>query len=65
MFGWFFRKKEIEEIREETKRGFESVKKDISSVSSWIEHLDSEKNIQKKDMKSTQVVLIVVNLKRK
>jgi uncharacterized protein YoxC len=50
MFGLFKRKKEIEEIKEETKKGFESVKKDIVSVSGWIKHLDSEKNTQKSDI---------------
>ena len=50
MFGWFSRKKEVEQIREETKKGFENVKKDITSVSGWIKHLDSEKEMQKKDI---------------
>jgi hypothetical protein len=50
MFNWFFRKKEVEEIKDETKKGFESVKKDIISVSGWIKHLDSEKNLQKKEI---------------
>ena len=50
MFWLFSRKKELEQIKEDTKKGFESVKKDISSVSGWIKHLDSEKNLQKKDI---------------
>ena len=57
MFGWFIRKKEIEQIREDTKVGFESVKKDISSVSGWIKHLDSEKNIQKKEIGDIREIL--------
>lgn len=48
MFGWFSRKKEIEKVKDDTKKSFDSVKKDISSVSGWIKHLDSEKNLQKK-----------------
>ena len=48
MFGWFSRKKESEKIREDTKKGFEYVKKDISSLTGWIKHLDSEKNLAKK-----------------
>ena len=60
MFGWFFSKKEVEEVREETKRGFESVKKDINSVVRWIEHLDSEKNIQKKDIEEIKDVLSTI-----
>jgi predicted transcriptional regulator len=50
MFSWFLRKKEVEKIKEDTKVGFDSVKKDIISVSGWIKHLDSEKEIQKKDI---------------
>ena len=51
MFGLFFRKKkEVEELKDATKKGFEDVKKDISSVSGWIKHLDSEKNLQKKEI---------------
>ncbi len=50
MFGWFFRKKEIEQVREDTKKGFDSVKKDVSAVSGWIKHLDSEKKLQQKEM---------------
>ena len=50
MFGWFFRKKEVEQIKEDTKRGFDSVKKDVSAVSGWIKHLDSEKNLHKKEI---------------
>ncbi|MCH8945364.1 MAG: hypothetical protein IIA85_00380 [Nanoarchaeota archaeon] len=48
---WFFsRKKEIERLKEEVKESFESVKKDISGVGGWIKHLDSEKELQKRDM---------------
>jgi hypothetical protein len=50
MFGWIFRKKEVEKIKEDTKKAFEDVKKDISSVSGWIKHLDSEKNLQQKEI---------------
>jgi hypothetical protein len=50
MFWLFTGKKEVEKIKDETKKGFESVKKDISSVSGWIKHLDSEKNLQKKEI---------------
>ena len=57
MFGWFFRKKEIEKIKEETKKGFDSVKKDITSVGGWIKHLDSEKNLQKKEIEDLKEVL--------
>ena len=57
MLGLFNRKKEVEQIKEETKKGFESVKKDILSVSGWIKHLDSEREIQKKDLQEIKDIL--------
>jgi len=57
MFWFFGQKKEIEEIKEDTKKGFESVKKDVNSVSGWIKHLDSEKNLQKKEIEELKDIL--------
>ena len=57
MFGWLFEKKEVELIKEETKKSFDFVKKDISTVSGWIKHLDSEKNLHKKDMEDIRGIL--------
>jgi hypothetical protein len=57
MFWFFGQKKEIESIKEDTKKGFESVKKDVSSVSGWIKHLDSEKNLQKKEIEEIKDIL--------
>lgn len=55
---WIFRnKKRVEEIREETKNGFESVKKDILSVSEWIKHLDKEKDSHKNDINGLKKLL--------
>jgi hypothetical protein len=50
MFWFFGRKGEIERLKEDTKKSFESVKKDITAVSGWIKHLDSEKTLQNKDL---------------
>ncbi|MBU0958870.1 MAG: hypothetical protein KKB31_02880 [Nanoarchaeota archaeon] len=57
MFRWFSRKKEVERVEEDTKRGFEHVKKDMNSISEWIKHLSSEKNNQKKDIEEIKEVL--------
>jgi seryl-tRNA synthetase len=58
---WFFRgKKEVEKIKDETKKGFESVKKDIGAVSGWIKHLDSEKNLHKKEIEEIKEILSTV-----
>lgn len=62
MFGWLFgRKKEVEALKEDTKRGFESVKRDMTSLSGWIKHLDSEKNLQKKDIEEIRNILSSMN----
>ena len=47
---WLFGKKSDDELKEATKKGFEDVKKDIHAVSGWIKHLDSEKNLQNKEI---------------
>jgi len=57
MFGLFSNKKEVRQIKEETQRGFENVKKDISSISGWIKHLDSEKELQKRDVSEIKEIL--------
>ncbi len=60
MFRWFFRKKEVEEIKESTKRGFEDVKKDINSIDNWMKYIDSEKNLQKKEIEDIKEILSTV-----
>ncbi len=57
MFGLFFGKKVVEGVKEETKKGFENVKKDLSSVGEWIKHLDSEKKVHKKEIKDLKEIL--------
>ena len=60
MFGWFSWKKESEKIKEETRKSFDSVKKDITSVSGWIKHLDSEKTLHKKEIDGLKEVLSTI-----
>jgi hypothetical protein len=58
---WFLRgKKEVEKIKEDTKRSFDSVKKDINSVSGWIKHLDSEKSLHQKEINEVKDILSTV-----
>ena len=61
MFWLFSGKKEVKEVQEETRKGFENVKKDIDAVSGWIKHLDSEKNLQKKEIEELKVFLSTVH----
>ncbi|MDP3987467.1 MAG: hypothetical protein Q8P81_04550 [Nanoarchaeota archaeon] len=61
MFGWFSKKKEVETLKDDTKKGFESVKKDMSSIGVWIKHLDSEKDLQKKDIEEIKNLLSSMN----
>ncbi len=60
MFNWLFRKKEVEKLKEDTKKGFDSVKKDVNSIGGWINYLDSEKKITKKDIKELKEDLSTV-----
>ena len=60
MFWLLTGKKEVEKLKGETKDGFENVKKDMSSISGWIKHLESEKNLQKKEMEEMKEVLSTV-----
>lgn len=61
MFGWIFRKKEVEQIKEDTKKGFDSVKKDITSITEWIKHLDAERDSQKEDLREVKEILSSVS----
>ena len=60
MFWWLFGKKEVKRVEEDTKKGFEAVKKDVSAVSGWIKHLDSEKNLQQKELSEIKDVLSTI-----
>jgi hypothetical protein len=42
MFGWFSKRRDVEKLESETKKGFHSVKKDFEAVGKWIKHLDSK-----------------------
>jgi len=57
MFWLLVGKKEVEKVKEEAKKGFENVKRDMASISGWIKHLDSEKNLQKKEMDDVKELL--------
>jgi len=63
MFRWLFggdRKKEVERLKEDTKKGFEAVKKDIGSIGVWIKHLDSEKEMQQKEINEIKEILSTI-----
>ncbi len=60
MFWFLGRKKEVERLKEDTKKGFESVKKDITSVGGWIKHLESENNLQDKEINDMKESLSTV-----
>ena len=62
MFWFFGGKREVEKVKEDTKKSFDSVKKDISSVSGWIKHLDSEKNLHKKEIDEIKDILSSIKL---
>ena len=51
LFGW---KNEVERVEEDTKKSFDAVKKDITAISGWIKHLDSEKNLRQKEIEEVK-----------
>lgn len=45
MFGWLFKKKDVEgtdHLENKTKKSFEMVKSDLDKVGTWIKHLDQQ-----------------------
>ena len=60
MFSWFFGKKEAHKIKEETKKGFDSVKKDIQSAGEWIKHLDTHRELHKKELDEIKGILSTI-----
>jgi len=60
MFWFFGRKGEVEKLKEDTKKSFESVKKDITSVGGWIKHLESESNLQEKEISDIKELLSTI-----
>ena len=57
MFRWFSGKKETKKIREEVKTSFDLVKNDLNDVGGWIQHLNSEKEVHKKDITEIKDIL--------
>ncbi len=60
MFWLFTGKREVDNLKENTKVGFESVKKDITAVSGWIKHLDSENNMRERDIEEIKELLSTI-----
>ena len=59
MFGWFGKKK-VEKIKEETKIGFDLVKKDIDQIGSWIKHFDSQHKSHKNEISEIKDALSTI-----
>jgi len=57
MFGWFSGKGDMKRVEEDTKRGFEAVKKDITAVTGWIKHLESERNTHQGEIEEIKDIL--------
>lgn len=48
MFEWLFgKKKDVDKVKQDTKKAFEGVKEDIKSISKWLEHLKQAENSTK------------------
>ena len=57
MFGFWNRKRVVEQIKEDTKRGFDVVKDDIKRVSVWIQHLEKQDQHHHKNISEISGVL--------
>ena len=58
MFEWLFgKKKGVEELKDETKRGFSAVKNDINSLSEWVKHLNKQDDLHKQAVDDVNVRL--------
>ena len=61
MFNWFSRKTGSEEVREEAKKGFDGVKKDMERIGSWISHLNEQDNSLKNQINDLKQDLSSIN----
>jgi len=51
MLNWLFgRKKDVEQVRNDTRNSFDAVKNDINSVNMWIKHLDKKTNTHEQQL---------------
>lgn len=57
MFGWFRRKKEMEDIKNEVRGSFSHVKEDINSLTKWVKHLDNTDDGLKQDISDIRETL--------
>ena len=57
MFWLITAKKEVKKIQADTKKGFESVKKDMGVINGWIKHLSTEKDSQGAQISDLRVLL--------
>src|SRR3989344_5072239 len=60
MFWFFGGKREIEKLQEDTRRGFDAVKKDVASVGGWIKHLESERNLHDREIRDIKESLSTI-----
>ena len=57
MFGFWNRKREVEEIKDETRKGFDHVKQDIQDVSKWVQHLKQREEEQQDQISEIKEIL--------
>jgi len=55
---WFFgHKKDVENAKEEARRGFEAVKKDMNSLTEWIKHLEGHREVHHSDLEDLKKII--------
>ena len=50
MFSFFRRKKDVDQLKNETQKSFDAVKSDFQKVGKWIEHLDNQEKNQQNEI---------------
>ena len=52
MFGWFNRKKELEQIKNEVRGSFSNVKQDMDKIAEWVSHFNNKHSSHEKEILS-------------
>jgi len=50
MFWWFGKKRDVERLKDDVQKSFDSVKQDFIKVGKWIDHLDGKHSVHASDI---------------
>ncbi|MCR4285168.1 MAG: hypothetical protein NUV97_03950 [archaeon] len=58
MFNFFWKKKNVEKLRDEVRDSFSHVKKDFGKVGEWIRHIDDKHNTHKEEIQTIKEAIL-------